>query len=768
MAAIILLLLLMAPLVQASSDIHTPEEIMAMAEKENLPSASSMTFVDKRGLEHDVQWRRIQNPDTPTIYEYDGAQYLEVTPTSPMTYWGHIADGFALMHHYPDHTEMILSSPTAGNVFMTKNLNEPIQYAGEADFISHHSNHAHCTPTRSSLTPSSQLRGAAPSTCKKIYLSITADFDLYQQFGRSTSAVTQYVNSVISTVQMIYRREEIQIGISEIIIHTKEDGFRHWTALDDLNFFRFVRRSFNGDIALCLGGFKDQSGFAPLGGHAFLSSLCLRSTSYALVNVDGMHANYPNYSWDIFASAHELGHVLGSEHTHACVWGPGKNRPIDNCAEPEGGCSHGPSVSKGTIMSYCHLPGGPGVSFAQGFGPEPGNLIRQNIANASCLSDYIPTKDLSKQPRTITANMECHDGQYTHYYFDNNTSNENDDILVLSMDKKGQDIGHVYDGSLVVQSSYTSQALSKKGKWITAPYVNPGQKFAVTQKYWKVTPSRTPTRNVSIKLSLQSSDVDDLDRTVIQPVTADQLKVVTMSAPADANPMTNHRNATTSRTQQLSQGFRPSSLQFTHRKSGNQHFFEFETTRLEGLSIGVYEDAALPAEADHFTASREEENVQINWSSLAESNVSHYTPERSWDGKIYQPLADLQATGSNSDYGYLDLENQGQGAFYRVRITDHSGENDLLQPIYVEQMDDKNILPGLDDHVIRNQTTNIYIPEKWINASLSLTDINGRTILAWSPTHVGWNSKQLSTLSTGMYFLRIVGPDVVTFKLFRL
>jgi hypothetical protein len=82
---------------------------------------------------------------------------------------------------------------------------------------------------------------------------------------------------------------------------------------------------------------------------------------------------------------HELGHLFGSRHTHACVWN-GNNTAIDGCAGfVEGTCSlPGNPAGGGTIMSYCHLTG-VGINFSNGFGTQPGNVIRNSVINATCL-----------------------------------------------------------------------------------------------------------------------------------------------------------------------------------------------------------------------------------------------------------------------------------------------------------------------------------------------------------------------------------------------
>ena len=85
---------------------------------------------------------------------------------------------------------------------------------------------------------------------------------------------------------------------------------------------------------------------------------------------------------------HEIGHNLGSPHTHACNWN-GDNTAIDGCGPASGnneGCDGPlPTETGGTIMSYCHLVSSVGINFANGFGPQPGALIRATVNSKECL-----------------------------------------------------------------------------------------------------------------------------------------------------------------------------------------------------------------------------------------------------------------------------------------------------------------------------------------------------------------------------------------------
>ena len=100
-----------------------------------------------------------------------------------------------------------------------------------------------------------------------------------------------------------------------------------------------------------------------------------------------------SYSWNLDVVSHELGHNFGSRHTHWCGWPGG---PIDDCypSEPASGvnpCPSAPSVSQGTIMSYCHLDGSTPKIL------ELHPLVRSRIINrmssVSCYNqceEYIP------------------------------------------------------------------------------------------------------------------------------------------------------------------------------------------------------------------------------------------------------------------------------------------------------------------------------------------------------------------------------------------
>ncbi len=211
--------------------------------------------------------------------------------------------------------------------------------------------------------------------CIRLYLE--TDHALFVNRG-STQAVENWVAGVFNNVAIMYNNEQINFEISELFIWTTPDGYPTNSSSAALNAFRTARQGFNGNLAhlLALGGNN-------VGGVAYLDVLCFPSHAFAYSNIYINYNQFPTYSWTIMVITHEMGHNVGSNHTQWCGWPGGA---IDNCYTTEGGCPPGPPPTNGgTVMSYCHLTQ-QGINLQHGFGPLPGNKIRDEVTNAPCLT----------------------------------------------------------------------------------------------------------------------------------------------------------------------------------------------------------------------------------------------------------------------------------------------------------------------------------------------------------------------------------------------
>ena len=216
-------------------------------------------------------------------------------------------------------------------------------------------------------------------------MAIEIDYYTYNQFGFNCYDAVEWALAIMTGVSEIY--------LSDLDVLVQASFFNVWETPDD------PYSALDSDMYLYLNALEDTwrwpSEFTgvdrdvvqlftqkPIGGGlANLDGLCDNWWGYSVVGGLGETVNYDylilpysnTYSWNFTVVAHELGHNIGSPHTHECDWGPDFNLgfsggAIDNCNmysnlfDPETSCYGDPgeiflntTYSYGTIMSYCHV-----------------------------------------------------------------------------------------------------------------------------------------------------------------------------------------------------------------------------------------------------------------------------------------------------------------------------------------------------------------------------------------------------------------------------
>lgn len=230
--------------------------------------------------------------------------------------------------------------------------------------------------TRDELAPATVEKDL--TDCTRIYLEV--DHDIFLNKG-GISNTTDYITGLFNQVATIYSAESMNTEISELFIWDTPSPYSGGSSSSMLSQFQNLRTDFNGDLGE-LFSYQSSGGIA-----AGFSGICNsnRAQSLCFSSINSTYADVPTYSWTIMVTTHELGHLFGSRHTHACVWN-GNGTAIDGCSgSTEGSCPiPGDPPGGGTIMSYCHLSN-VGINFSLGFGPQPGDVIRNIIENADCL-----------------------------------------------------------------------------------------------------------------------------------------------------------------------------------------------------------------------------------------------------------------------------------------------------------------------------------------------------------------------------------------------
>lgn len=214
--------------------------------------------------------------------------------------------------------------------------------------------------------------------CIRVYFEI--DDDIVNNKGGVTGA-TNYLNGLMNETITLYANDGITMVISEILAWDTPAPYSGSSSSAMLSSFQNNTGNFNGDLSH-LVSYQASGGVA-----AGFSGICNPNVdnSKCFSSIDSYYNAVPSYSYTVMVVTHEMGHLIGSRHTHACVWN-GNNTAIDGCAGYiEGNCSLPGSPSNGgTIMSYCHVT--TGINFNLGFGPQPRAVLLNTIANSNCTS----------------------------------------------------------------------------------------------------------------------------------------------------------------------------------------------------------------------------------------------------------------------------------------------------------------------------------------------------------------------------------------------
>lgn len=177
-----------------------------------------------------------------------------------------------------------------------------------------------------------------------------------------------------------------------------------------------------------------------------------------------------------------------------------------------------------------------------------------------------------------------------------------------------------------------------------------------------------------------------------------------------------------------------------------------ETCNLLVDDIQITLVSGLPVELSAFTATCAQGKALVNWTTESEERADYFTIERSYDGSSWNKIATVGAqlnTQSRTNYSYLVNEPVSGTTYYRLRLTDMDGSEEILSLVSLAcENEEVTIYPNPTKGSLR------------VNASAAefsgMFDASGRRIFE---TVTAWNKNQfdmdLSSCAAGIYYLQI-------------
>ena len=220
-------------------------------------------------------------------------------------------------------------------------------------------------------------------------LELAIEIDHYTRNAFSTNvSTTNWAHAILAGVSQVYFNEvNLNITIVTTIIWETTDPYAAYVndASNMLGALRNHWTSNNSSISRDLVHLLTKRSNTGTGGIAYVDVLCNNSWGYgfsaSLNNTTNFNFPNPPYTWNLMVCSHEIGHNIGSNHTHWCGWPGGA---IDNCTNVEGSCPNNPLAQVGTIMSYCHTTAS--GSLIDFHSIVVSNALTPEINGASCLT----------------------------------------------------------------------------------------------------------------------------------------------------------------------------------------------------------------------------------------------------------------------------------------------------------------------------------------------------------------------------------------------
>ncbi|MBL0307209.1 MAG: T9SS type A sorting domain-containing protein [Chitinophagaceae bacterium] len=166
--------------------------------------------------------------------------------------------------------------------------------------------------------------------------------------------------------------------------------------------------------------------------------------------------------------------------------------------------------------------------------------------------------------------------------------------------------------------------------------------------------------------------------------------------------------------------------------------------------------STLPAVWGDFNALAKNNNrVNLNWSTLQENNVSHYTVEYSANGRDYTSIGTVAAAGNTTNvtnYSFVHNTPDVQKTnYYRIRQSDLDGKTaySVIRPVRFSKGTVAPIL--VTPNPVRDR---LQLSVQAENIRIMLVDLSGRTLKNMN-LQPGNHELSVTELAPGMYHLVI-------------
>jgi len=279
----------------------------------------------------------------------------------------------------------------------------------------------------------SSVKNKNSSSSKSIKVYVEIDYDMRQKVDEVCSLFNSSFSIFENTISTY--NKTLNMLISDLVVWETNSGNPYDACNDCCSASNLIHETFkdeffnnniNADIGHLItkkfgGGEANGAYGADLTDWCNDSRVCVSGfkNAYGLFGGDTDVGLMSGSEYRLYVMTHEMGHLLGAQHTHDCVWGSSGDERIDDCGNilmadnpPNNACDgyydddlctsiiegirdgsipcEQLELSTGTIMSYCGISNNSPCTETKSmnFDSQVAVRIRETVFSLSCISDY--------------------------------------------------------------------------------------------------------------------------------------------------------------------------------------------------------------------------------------------------------------------------------------------------------------------------------------------------------------------------------------------
>ncbi len=185
------------------------------------------------------------------------------------------------------------------------------------------------------------------------------------------------------------------------------------------------------------------------------------------------------------------------------------------------------------------------------------------------------------------------------------------------------------------------------------------------------------------------------------------------------------------------------------------------------VDLGAYENlSVLPITLSNFSASVKGSGVQLNWTTVSETNNSHFLLAQSADGINFTQIAKVATKGNGATYNHTDFSPATGVNYYRLTQVDNDGTAVTYDPIAVNySLQAQAAVTVYPNPAIGGKIT-VNLADQKFN-SLQLMNLNGQKLLSLTVNATDLEKTiDISNYPSGTYLIRLTDGAKAIIKKF--